>query len=148
MKARDLCSPHASVSLDDPVSEAVRLLTHAEARGVLVIDAEGRLAGVLSSEAVLRQLLPSYVTEAEALAGVLDEATSETLWRRLALRRVGDVLPHRPEVMPEVDVGDSLIEVASTMLRARTPLVGVVEQGRLVGGITLYALLDRLIPTG
>jgi hypothetical protein len=32
------------------------------------------------------------------------------------------------------------------MARTRTPLVAVMENGRLLGAITLDALLDRMLP--
>jgi CBS domain-containing protein len=90
-------------------------------------------------------LLPSYVEEADALARVLEEDSSDQLWQRLEGRTVRDLIVHGRETEPVVDGGATLVEVASVMVRAETPIVAVVEDGRLIGGITIDHLLTHLL---
>lgn len=130
---------------DAPAAEAARLLRDPEVRGLLVIDSEERLVGVLTDGMLLRFLLPPYVAEAETLAGVLEEQAADVLWRRLDGRRVSDLLPEERADDAEVDSEDTLIEVASAMVEAQVPLVAVREDDRVVGAITLNALLKHLL---
>lgn len=144
MKARNLASPEPSVVNDAPASDAAAILARHDVRAVLVVNARGDLVGVVSDSTLLRRLLPRYVEEAESLARVLDEGAADVLWQRLEGLAVADLLPEDQEV-PQVEGRDTLIEVASVMVKSKTPLVGVVEDGRLVGGITIDHLLSHLL---
>jgi CBS domain-containing protein len=44
-----------------------------------------------------------------------------------------------------VDGEDTLVEVADVMVRSRASLVGVMDQGRLVGGISIDDLIIHLL---
>jgi CBS domain-containing protein len=57
-------------------------------------------------------------------------------------RKVGDFLIAGD--LPLVQGEDSLIEVASAMIRTGSPLIAVLEGGRIIGGITLRDLLAQL----
>lgn len=46
--------------------------------------------------------------------------------------------------VPLVEGEDSLIEVASVMVRTSSSLVAVQDQGRIIGGIALTDLLEQL----
>ncbi len=145
MRARNLAGPQPAVRSDAPASEAAALLSRHDVRAVLVRGPEGELAGVLSDSMLLRRLLPLYVEEDRSLAGVVEEEAADVLWRRLEGRSVQDLLPDVKGQEPVVDADATLVEVASVMVRAATPLVGVVEAGVLVGGITLNDLLAHLL---
>ena len=145
MKARNLTGPQPSVRIDAPASEAVALLSRHDVRAVLVLDAEGELASVMSDSDLLRCLLPSYVEEDRALARVLEEGAADALFRRLEGKRVGDLLREDLEEPPLVDGEATLVEVAALMVRTRCSLVGVREAGRLVGGIGIDYLLSHLL---
>jgi CBS domain-containing protein len=145
VNARNLVSPHPTVAVDAPASEAAALLSRHDVRAVLVVRSDGALAGVLSDSTLLRYLLPSYVEEDSALAGVLEEAAADVLWQRLKGRRVGDLLPDDQKDVPVVDADDTLVEVASVMVRTSSPLAGVREDDQIVGAITLNHLLAHLL---
>jgi CBS domain-containing protein len=143
MKALGLSSPQETLRADASAQEAAVVLARIQTSAALVVDDDG-LVGVVTDEDLLRALLPSYVGEAEALARVLGEDSSEQLWRRLEGRTVRDLIRDREEE-PVVDGEATLVEVASVMVRAETPIVAVVEGGRLVGGITIDHLLTHLM---
>jgi len=145
MKARDLAIPHPSVQIDQPAGEGVAILSRQDVRGVLVVDAEGNVVGVLSDSDLLRRLLPSYVEENGALARVLEEGVADVLFQRLAGKRVRDLLRDDLREIPVVDGDANLVAVASLMVRTRCSLIGVREGGRLVGGIGIERLLSHLI---
>ncbi|WP_327092584.1 CBS domain-containing protein [Nonomuraea sp. NBC_01738] len=43
------------------------------------------------------------------------------------------------------DPDATVLELAALMARTRSPLVAVLEHGRLVGAVTLQALVDRML---
>ena len=66
----------------------------------------------------------------------------------LAVRTVAQLLPHERRELPVVDPDAIVLEVAAVMARTRSPLVAVAGRDRrLLGAITLDALLDRMLGT-
>lgn len=141
MRARDLAVPQTSVLPTATVSEAV--LAMADRGAILVVGDDGKLLGVVSDAVLLRGLLPAYVQVNEQLAGVLDERTAEKLFERVKNRSITELLRNVDEP-PQVAGEDSLIEAASVMLRSASPLVAVVDEGRIIGEISLSDLLRHL----
>jgi CBS domain-containing protein len=54
-------------------------------------------------------------------------------------------MPDERDVAPIVDGDDTLVEVADVMVRSRASLVGVMDGGRLVGGISIDDLISHLL---
>ncbi len=148
MRARNIASRHFTLPVDAPASEAADVLSRLDVRGVLVVDGEGRLAGVLTDSRLLAALLPDYLEEDVALARVLEEDAGEQLWRSLEGRTVADLLDAGEGPHPEVDGDARLLEVAAMMVRTRLSLVGVRDRGELIGGISIDDLLTYLLRTG
>jgi CBS domain-containing protein len=148
MRARDLATEQPAVGERAPASEAVERLAREDVRAIFILGTSGDLVGVLSDSSILRELLPSYVEEDRALAAVVEEEPADVLWRSLEEQTAVDLVPKAQEVEPKVDADATLIEVAVVMVRAHTPLVGVIEDGRLVGGITIDRLLSHLLARG
>lgn len=145
MKARNLVSPQHTIRVDAPAMEVAVVLARHDVRGVLVVDASNRFVDVLSDSELLRYLLPPYVDAASSLAHVLEESAADVLFRRLEGRVVSDLVPREREHDPVVEGEDTLVEVASVMVRAHASLVGVLEDGRLIGGISIDDLLSHLL---
>jgi CBS domain-containing protein len=144
VKALGLAGPQETLRADASAQEAALVLSRIQTSAALVVDGE-RFVGIVTDENLLRALLPSYVEEADALARVLEEDSSKQLWQRLEGRTVRDLIVRGREAEPVVDGGATLVEVASVMVRAETPIVAVVEDGRLIGGITIDHLLTHLL---
>jgi len=145
MKARNLASPRETVRTDDPASEAARILSRHDVRAVLVVDPGGEFSGVISDSELLRRLLPPYLEDNKALARVLEESAAEAFYRRLEGRTVADLMPDDRDEAPVVQGDDTLVEVAAVMVRSRASLVGVLDAGRLVGGISIDDLVTHLL---
>lgn len=145
MKARNLVSPQHTIRLDAAATEVATVLARHDVRGVLVVDAAGSFVDVLSDSELLRYLLPPYVDAASSLAHVLEESAADVLFRRLEDRVVADLIPGEREHDPVVQGDDTLIEVASVMVRAHASLVGVLDEGVLIGGISIDDLLSHLL---
>ncbi|GAA5057201.1 signal-transduction protein with cAMP-binding, CBS, and nucleotidyltransferase domain [Thermocatellispora tengchongensis] len=146
MRARDLLAPFPILGLDAPVADAARLLARQALPGVIVLGDDGAPFTILPGTEVLRLAVPGYCQDDPALARVVDEAHADLFLRDLDGRTVREALPHRPRELPIADPGATVLEVAALMARTRSPLVAIVEDGRLLGAVTLQALLDRMLP--
>ncbi len=95
---------------------------------------------------MLRFVIPRYVQDDAALARVINERGSEQLLGELSGRTVRDVLPRHPDVeLAVANPDDTVLELAALMARTHSPLVAVVEDGRLTGCVTLPRVLDVLL---
>jgi CBS domain-containing protein len=150
MRAGELAAPYPTVALSDSALEAARLLAARNLPGLVVVDDAGRPSTVLPGTQVLRMAVPQYCQDDPRLARVIDEAAADVFVRGLGGRTVEQCLPRERRELPVVDPQATVLEVAALMARARSPLVAVAEPddaGRLLGVITLDALLDRMLGT-
>jgi CBS domain-containing protein len=146
VRARDLAITYPSLAPNAPAEEAARLLAEEPVEGVFVLDQHGGLQGVVTDTTLLSFLLPRYLAEDRALAGVLGEDVAEALWQRLAGRPVRELLSASTGSPAEVDADATLVVVAATLVRSGASLVVVRDQGgRLLGGITTSRLITRLL---
>ncbi|GGK75405.1 hypothetical protein Sme01_51040 [Sphaerisporangium melleum] len=146
MHARDLVSGFPTVTADTPAVEAARLLAERDLPGLIVLDGDGLPLCVLPGTQVLRLAVPRYCQDDPALARVIDEDQADAFVRGLGARTVGECLPEQPRELPITDPDATLLEVAALMARTKSPLVAVVDGDRLLGAITLKALLNRALP--
>lgn len=145
MLARDLAVTVPTVDLDTDGVAAVRLLAESHLPGLVVLDENGRPHSVLPGSQVLRFLLPDYLLRDPALTHVYSEQAADRLCSELSRYRVRDVLPKKPHELPVVNGDDTTVEIAAAMARLHSPVVAVVEEGRMVGAVTTAGLLDRLL---
>lgn len=147
MRARDLAAPYPTVGFDTDALEAAHLLADRDLPGLIVVDGTGRPATILPGPQVLRFAIPPYVQDDPKLAAVVDEVSADGICRTLAGTSVAELLPQRPRQLPVVDGSDTVLEIAALIARTGIPLVAVMEDGNMLGAITLDALLDRILPT-
>jgi CBS domain-containing protein len=148
MRARDLAAAFPTVGMDTPAIEAARLLAGQNLPGLIVVDDHDRPATILPGTQVLRMAVPAYCQDDPALARVIDEAAADVFLNGVAHRTVAELLPHERRELPVVDPDATVLEVAAVMARTRSPVVAVAGRDRrLLGAITLDALLDRMLGT-
>lgn len=141
MLARELAEDYPLVDVDTDAFDAARVLAFNNLPGLVVTDSEGSPYAVLPASQVVRFVVPEYVREDPSLARVIEEQAADRIARSLAGRRVRDLLPTRPHELPVVKADDTVLELAALMAKARSPLVAVVEQGRIIGVVTAVRLL-------
>jgi CBS domain-containing protein len=151
MRARDLAIDFPTVSVDTQGLEAARLIARDRLPGLIVCDGNGLPFTVLPGSQVLRFVVPLYVQDDPHLARAYDEQASDEVTRKLGDSTVGDLLKGHPgsrdpDEIPIVDPDATTIEIAAVMARAHSPLVAVVEGGRVLGAVTAALLLDALLP--
>ncbi|MFI7440604.1 CBS domain-containing protein [Nonomuraea indica] len=145
MRARDLLADFPTVGLDSPVIEAARMLADQDLPGLIVVGDDGAPFTILPGTQVLRLAVPGYCQDDPALARVVDEAHADAFLAGLRDRTVREALPRQRRELPVTDPGATVLELAALMARTHSPLVAVVDGGRLVGAVTLQALLDRVL---
>lgn len=141
MHAADIAEEFPVVSIDSDVLDAARLLAEHRLPGLVVTDTAGKPYAVLPASQVVRFIVPSYVQDDPALAGVLSETMADRAAEKLGGKAVRDVLPEHLQDVPAADANETIIEVAATMARMRSPLIAVVKDGELHGVITASRLL-------
>ncbi|MEZ0366991.1 CBS domain-containing protein [Mycobacterium sp. pUA109] len=141
MHAEEIAEDFPVVTIDSDALDAARLLAEHRLPGIVVTDATGKPYAVLPASQVVRFIVPGYVQDDPSLAGVLDESMADRAAEKLGGKTVREVLPEHLRNVPAAHADDTIIEVAATMARLRSPLIAVVKDGSLHGVITASRLL-------
>ncbi|MBF6132775.1 CBS domain-containing protein [Nocardia otitidiscaviarum] len=141
MHAAQLAEEFPVVSLDTDALEAAGLMAEHRLPGIMVMGPDGCPAAVLAAWQVVRFIIPKYVQDDPSLAGVLDEPMCDKTVKRLRGKKVRDVMPDKPGGIPTARPDDTIVEVAATMARHRSPIVAVLDGRRLLGVVTSSRLL-------
>ncbi len=144
MRARDIVEAYPVVRFETPALEAARLIARDRLPGLVVADADGIPKAVLSASEVVRFMVPDYVQDDPALAGVLGEVPIQQISARLRRATVADLLSARTVelAVAEAKADDTVVEIAAIMARLRSPLCAVIDEGRILGVVTAARLLD------
>lgn len=141
MHAEQMAEDFPVVSVDSSALDAARMLAEHRLPGIVVTDTAGKPYAVLPASQVVRFIVPQYVQDDPALAGVLNESMADHAADKLGNKRVRDVLPEHLVDVPAAHSDDTIIEVAALMARLRSPLIAVMKDGKLHGVITASRLL-------
>jgi CBS domain-containing protein len=166
IRARDLMVPtgkYPAVTVDDSLAHAARVLSdwHIDMRGsvsmpriLLVMTADGHLAGVIRRRDILRGLAPSFLVGAISdhpemmfdvevdpnLTELLSHRAAEKL-REKASTRVGEIADPIPAT---VHPDDPLIRVIQEMVRHDQSLLPVVEDDHVIGAVRTVEVLKTV----
>jgi CBS domain-containing protein len=141
MRAEQIAEDFPVVTVDSDALDAARLLAEHRLHGIVVTDSSGKPYAVLPASQVVRFIVPGYVQDDPSLAGVLNESVADRAAEKLSGKTVREMLPEHLANVPPADADDTIIEVAATMARLRSPLIAVVKDGTLHGVVTASRLL-------
>ena len=122
-----------SVAPEMPLRDAALAMTRAGVAGLPVVEADGRVIGMLGQRELLRHMLTEYLDRAGAHRGGAPVERSRAV-RDVMTRQVLCVSPDQP-----------LAEVAAMMTNKDVDRVPVVRDGRLVGFLTRGDIVRKLI---
>ncbi|MYT27193.1 CBS domain-containing protein [Streptomyces sp. SID7760] len=149
MRARDLAEPFPFVTTDDDAADAARMLAEQSLPALLVLDSDGQPHAIVPGSQLIRQLLPAYIAEDPALAGVAGDQHDGELAERLTGLTVAEWAPRRLYPPPVVGPDAHPMEVAALMARTHSPLVAVIErdgtQVTLLGAVTAARLMQHFL---
>jgi CBS domain-containing protein len=148
VQAAEIDEQFPVVDIDSPALEAARMLAEHSLPGIVVVTADGQLYAVLPASQVVRFIVPSYVQDDPLLARVLAESMADRAAEKLGGKTLRELVPQRQLTLPAVNADDTILEVAATMGRLRSPLIAVMKQGRLHGVITTSRLLTMALKCG
>ncbi len=148
MKASDLAEQVPMVQRSTTGAEAARVIAEYRLSGLVVAGDDGVPIAVIPGSQILSLVLPQYVREEPNLAHAYDEVGADELCGALNRATIGQLLEAKkltgtkpPSVLPE----DTLIEIASAMDEAHTPVILVVDRDDgFHGVITLSRVLAAI----
>jgi CBS domain-containing protein len=128
--------------------DAARLIAENHLSALVVANPSGKPVAVVSSADVLGLLVPNYVLEDMALAGVFDEAGAEEMWNHATDRTIGELLDDdgvRVRELLRVDADSTMLEIAALMVDTHAQIAAV--RGTTDRFVTLPAVMDAILTT-
>jgi CBS domain-containing protein len=132
-------------SADDSVEEAMRVLVDRDLDAAPVIDADGKLVGILSNtDLIVQETQLHYPTLLSILGASIEighKRFADELTKALA-SKVGDVMTTDPLTC----VGSDTVEAVATLMHDHNiAQVPVVDDGRLVGLVSRNDILRAIV---
>ncbi|HMM94332.1 MAG: CBS domain-containing protein [Micrococcales bacterium] len=148
MRAQDLVEQVPTVTRETTGAEAARVIAEYRLSGLVVADDAGVPIAVIPGSQLFGLVLPRWVRDDRKLVHAYDEKGADDLCRRLNESTIGDLLDDEkltaskpPAVLPE----DTLLEIASAMDDAHSPVILVKEEdGTYRGVLTMSRVLAAI----
>jgi CBS domain-containing protein len=149
VRASDLQIPVSLVDRNTSAVVAARLIAEQHLAVLVVADKSGLPMAVVSAADVLGLLLPGYVLDDLALAGVFDESGAAEVWSGAESRTIGELLDDdgiEVHDLLRVDADATLVEVAAQMADAHAQIAVVKGHEREPAAfILLPAVMDAIL---
>lgn len=144
MRARQVMTrPVHTVPADASVYEAAQVLLNAGISATPVVDADGKMLGIVSEADLMYRTEIGTVPGKSWLARLLaDDAVMARDYIRAHSHRVADVMTKNVVTAEE---GTSLGDIAALMQRHRVKRIPILRDGRIVGIVSRGNLLQGLL---
>ena len=146
LTARDIMSQDVqSVSRDSSIEELAQLFEKTKYNALPVLDAEGRLEGVVSQNDLVERDRPLHIpTVISIFDWVLYLESEKTFMddvKRMAARTVGEIMVEpRATCAPDTPVS----EIAEMMSANKAHLVPVITDGKVVGVVARLDIIRAM----
>lgn len=147
LKAKDIMTP-APVTLnpETDIRTAVAVLIEKKINGAPVVDATGKVVGVLcQSDLVAQQkrvTMPSLLAVLDGFIALSSREDFEREIKKIAASRVAEAMTPNPVVItPDTPID----EIATAMVNEKLYTLPVVDEGRLVGVVGKEDILKTLL---
>ncbi|MFA7241415.1 MAG: CBS domain-containing protein [Sulfuricellaceae bacterium] len=139
-------SPALCIDPDATLMEALRLMLEKEINHVPLCDAERRFCGMVSTNAILQELIPISARSEHGLTD-LKFAGDATRLLTAHLRDLGKntVRDTAKTATPVLNENCPLLEAALLLTQSTAPLPVIGADGKLRGMLSRRALLDYLV---
>lgn len=138
--------PTLCINPDATLMEALRLMLEKEVNHVPLCDAEGRFCGVVSTNAILLELIPA---SARGLHGLVDLKFAGDATRLLTAHlhdlEKRTVRQAAKSTTPVLEENCPTLEAALLLTQSNAPLPVVGTDGKLRGMLSRRAMLDYLV---
>ena len=145
LKARDIMNPEPSFcQLDTPLKEVSRRFSEESMSGVLVVDDEQYLLGVITEGDLIDQQAKLHLPTAIALFDMVIPLGEEKFEHELARMQAVVAKDLMVTDVQTVDVDDDLSQVAALMSESHVHHLPVLEDNIVVGVINRHAVIQAL----
>lgn len=147
LKAIDIMTPNpVTLSPDSDIRTAVALLIDRKINGAPVVDASGKLVGVLcQSDLVAQQkqvTMPSLFSMLDGFIALSSREDFEREIQKIAATKVSQAMTVNPKsVTPQTPID----EIATVMVNEKLYTLPVVDAGKLVGVVGKEDILRTLL---
>jgi len=147
LKAIDIMTPDpVTLSPDSDVLTAVKLLLERKINGAPVVDATGKLLGVLTQSDLVAQqkqvTMPSIFAMLDGFIALSSREDFEKEIQKIAATKVSQAMtPHPKFVTPQTPID----EIATVMVNEKLYTLPVVDSGKLVGIVGKEDILRTLL---
>jgi CBS domain containing-hemolysin-like protein len=149
MHASDLVTRIELVDRTTNALAAAQLVARDGHSTIIIADKDGKPVAVISALDVLALLIPHYLRDDMALAGVFDENGAEEIWTHAKDRTVGELLDDDKVNVYDilrVDADASIVEVAARMANERAQVALVTDENATEPGfVRLPTVMDAII---
>lgn len=150
LKAQDIMtSDPLTLSPDTDIRTAVALLIDKKINGAPVVDAAGRVVGVLcQSDLVAQQkrvTMPSLLAVLDGFIALSSREDFESEIKKIAASKVSEAMTPDPVTISPTTPID---EIATAMVNEKLYTLPVVDSGRLVGVVGKEDILKTLLGHG
>jgi len=135
-------SEFVSVRYNDTLEAAIDLFTRHQLADLPVIDDKGKLAGLVTADALLRVCLPDYILWMEDLSPIINFEPFVDLLRNEGKTWLADIMSDDYVTVSE---DSPAIEVAKGMCRRGVRQVLVMRGEELVGVITIEDFISKVL---
>jgi len=143
MKVRDVMEHHVvTVKQDDTYEDVAKLLQEHGVSGVPVVDADGRLVGMVSEKDLFRILYPFASSYNQDPVSYADQERRE--------EKIDEVRVKKVEVFMSRDVSvigpdEPIMRAGGLMLAKRVSRLPVMEDGKIVGIVTRSRIYNEVL---
>lgn len=137
-----------AVTEDTSIDELAKAFIEKGESGFPVLDAEGKLVGVVTESDLIHQNqrlhIPTAVTLLDSIIFLESSKKLEEEIRRMAATKVGEIMTRNPKtVAPDVPVSD----VAALMAESHYYTIPVVEDDKVIGVIAKLDIVRSMAST-
>ncbi len=157
MKAKDIMEPVKSfITPENTLKEAVNMMRVCErgekrvgVKGMIVLDKDQNLVGMISMKDILRAIIPSYMSITE-LGEFTWDGMLEAMCKKVEDKKVGDVMSKKVITVPEEA---PLMECADFIVNHHIQRIPVVDSEKKVVGMVYlrdiyYAIVKTMFDGG
>jgi PTS system nitrogen regulatory IIA component len=143
LRARNIMrKPYYTIYPETPITEVTRLLAEHNLEATSVVDATGRIVGIVTCDQIFRSGLPEFFGQLKSVAFIKRFDPFESYFKSMKTATAGDIMTSDFSALPE---DATLLEVIFELSVHRHPKIFVVRDGILCGIIDRIAVLNRVL---
>ncbi|UCG57555.1 MAG: PTS sugar transporter subunit IIA [Phycisphaerales bacterium] len=143
LRARDIMdSVEVKLSEHDTLERAIDLFVRYRLNELPVLDKDGDLIGVVSTQELLHVCLPEYILWMEDLTPIMNFEPFAEILRKESQTWLTEIMTSE---YATVQVDEPAVQVAKQITRERTRWAYVLQGKRLVGVVSLETFLNKIL---